>query len=173
MGLTCQCWVLPRRAADECVPLLVLRLHHLLHPAVLRDPRPARDRRGPLTLRQEGRGPLRCAARLFAPVDLSLLCSHVLDHISPISSPFFLIVCAFSPSCRGGSNEPQAGTQGQETVPPRGNACVVVTRVAEAGCVCACWAAMAGRSVSEDWHIPCCVLSQQQSDSRTCCACRR
>ena len=35
--------------------------------------------------------------------------------ISPISSPFFPVFCAFSPSRRGGSNEPQAGTQGQET----------------------------------------------------------
>ena len=38
--------------------------------------------------------------------------SHLLDRISPISSPFF---SRFSPSRRGGSNEPQAGTQGQET----------------------------------------------------------
>ena len=30
-------------------------------------------------------------------------------------SPVFPIFCAFSPSRRGGSNEPQAGTQGQET----------------------------------------------------------
>ena len=30
--------------------------------------------------------------------------------------PFFLAFCAFSPSRRGGSNEPQAGAQGQETV---------------------------------------------------------
>ena len=29
--------------------------------------------------------------------------------------PVFLVFCAFSPSRRGGSNEPQAGTQGQET----------------------------------------------------------
>ena len=46
---------------------------------------------------------------------LSLPCSHVLGHISPIFSPFFLLFCAFSPSRRGGSNEPQAETQGQET----------------------------------------------------------
>ena len=37
---------------------------------------------------------------------------HVLGRISPIFSPFFLVFCAFSPSRRGGSNEPQAGTQG-------------------------------------------------------------
>ena len=58
------------------------------------------------------------------PVDPScpLLRSHSLGHISPISSPFFLVFCAFSPSRRGGSNEPQAGTQGQETAgkAPRG-----------------------------------------------------
>ena len=41
--------------------------------------------------------------------------SHLLDHISPIFSPFFLVFCAFSPPRRDGSNEPQAGTQGQET----------------------------------------------------------
>ena len=42
--------------------------------------------------------------------------SHLLDHISPIFSPFFPVFCAFSPSRRGGSNEPQAGKQGRETV---------------------------------------------------------
>ena len=36
-------------------------------------------------------------------------CSHVLDRISPIFPPFFPVFCAFSPSRRGGSNEPQAG----------------------------------------------------------------
>eukprot|EP01045_Picozoa_sp_COSAG04_P004862 COSAG04_NODE_217_length_19889_cov_59.963221_9_plen_262_part_00 len=41
--------------------------------------------------------------------------SHLLDRISPIFAPFFLLFCAFSPSRRDGSNEPQAGTQGQET----------------------------------------------------------
>ena len=41
---------------------------------------------------------------------------HVLGRISPISPPFFPVFCAFSPSRRGGSNEPQAGAQGQETV---------------------------------------------------------
>ena len=41
--------------------------------------------------------------------------SHLLDRISPIFTPFFLDFCASSPSCRDGSNEPQAGTQGQET----------------------------------------------------------
>ena len=49
------------------------------------------------------------------PVDSSFPCSHVLGCISPIFSPFFPIFCAFSTSRRGGSNEPQAGTQGQET----------------------------------------------------------
>ena len=29
--------------------------------------------------------------------------------------PVFLVFCAFSPSRRDGSNEPQAGTQGQDT----------------------------------------------------------
>ena len=42
--------------------------------------------------------------------------SHFLEHISPIFPPFPPAFCAFSPSRRGGSNEPQAGTQGQETV---------------------------------------------------------
>ena len=37
--------------------------------------------------------------------------SHLLDRISPIFTPFFPVFCAFSPSRRGGSNEPQAGTQ--------------------------------------------------------------
>ena len=48
--------------------------------------------------------------------------SRVLGRISPILPPFFPVFCAFSPSRRGGSNEPQAGTQGQETAgePPRG-----------------------------------------------------
>ena len=41
---------------------------------------------------------------------------HVLGRISPIFPPFFLVFCAFSPSRRHGSNEPQAGTQDQETV---------------------------------------------------------
>ncbi len=41
--------------------------------------------------------------------------SHLSGHISPIFSPFFLAFCAFSPSRRGGSNGPQAGTQGRET----------------------------------------------------------
>ena len=41
--------------------------------------------------------------------------SHVLGRISPIFFPFFPVFCAFSPSRRGGSNEPQAGIQGQET----------------------------------------------------------
>ena len=39
-------------------------------------------------------------------------CSHLLGHISPICSRFFPVFCAFSPSRRGGSNEPQAETQG-------------------------------------------------------------
>ena len=42
--------------------------------------------------------------------------SHVLGRISPIFSPFPPVFCAFSPPRRHGSNEPQAGTQGQETV---------------------------------------------------------
>ena len=41
--------------------------------------------------------------------------SRLLDRISPIPPPSFPVFCAFSPSRRGGSNEPQAGTQGQET----------------------------------------------------------
>ena len=42
--------------------------------------------------------------------------SHCLGRISSMFSPFFPVFCAFSPSCRGDSNEPQAGTQGRETV---------------------------------------------------------
>ena len=41
---------------------------------------------------------------------------HVLGRISAIFSPFSPVFCAFSPSRRGGSNKPQAGAQGQETV---------------------------------------------------------
>ena len=41
--------------------------------------------------------------------------THLLGRISPIFSPFFPVFCAFSPSRRGGSTVPQAGTQGQET----------------------------------------------------------
>ena len=40
---------------------------------------------------------------------------HVLGRISPIFSPFFPVFCAFSPSRRGGSNEPKTGIQDQET----------------------------------------------------------
>ena len=42
--------------------------------------------------------------------------SRVLGRISPIFPPFFPIFCAFSPSRRGGSNEPKTGIQGDETV---------------------------------------------------------
>ena len=49
---------------------------------------------------------------------VSSLPSHFLDRISPIFSRFFPVFCAFSPSRRGGSNEPQARTQGQETAAP-------------------------------------------------------
>eukprot|EP01045_Picozoa_sp_COSAG04_P009562 COSAG04_NODE_559_length_12608_cov_12.306499_3_plen_227_part_00 len=42
--------------------------------------------------------------------------SHLFDRISPISSPLFPVFCAFSPSRRGGSNEPKTGIQGQESV---------------------------------------------------------
>ena len=51
------------------------------------------------------------------PVDpwLAELPSHLLGRISPIFAPFFPVFCAFSPSRRDGSNEPQAGAQGQET----------------------------------------------------------
>ena len=45
--------------------------------------------------------------------------SHLLDRISPVFSPFFPVFCAFSPPRRDGSNEPQAGTQGQETAGTR------------------------------------------------------
>ena len=41
--------------------------------------------------------------------------SHLLGHILPIFSPFFPFFCAFSPSRRGGSNEPKPGIQGHET----------------------------------------------------------
>ena len=37
----------------------------------------------------------------------------LLRPISPIFSAFFPVFCAFSPPRRDGSNEPQAGTQGQ------------------------------------------------------------
>ena len=41
---------------------------------------------------------------------------HRIGRISPISSLSFPVFCAFSPPRRGGSNEPQAGTQDRETV---------------------------------------------------------
>ena len=44
--------------------------------------------------------------------------SHLLGRISPISFRFPPVFCALSPPRRDGSNEPQAGTQGQETVSP-------------------------------------------------------
>ena len=44
---------------------------------------------------------------------------HFLGCISPIFPPFFPVFCAFSPPRRDGSNEPQAGTQGQETASKR------------------------------------------------------
>ena len=54
-----------------------------------------------------------------------LHCLHCFTLLRPYLAhffPFFPVFCAFSPSRRGGSNEPQAGTQGQETAgkPPRG-----------------------------------------------------
>jgi len=49
------------------------------------------------------------------PLLCPFLCSHFLGRISPIFPRFSPVFCAFSPSRRGGSNEPQAGTQGQET----------------------------------------------------------
>ena len=42
--------------------------------------------------------------------------SRLLDRISPIFPPFFPVFCVFSPSRRGGANEPKTGIQGQETV---------------------------------------------------------
>ena len=57
----------------------------------------------------------------------SIPCSHVLGHISPISPPFFLVFCAYSPPRRDGSNEPQAGTQGQETA-GKGTSCPSTSR---------------------------------------------
>ncbi len=70
------------------------------------------------------RAPLRTKPQAH-PVDPScpFPCSHLLDHISVIFPPFSPVFCAFSPSRRGGSNEPQAGTQSQETAgtkPKRG-----------------------------------------------------
>ena len=61
------------------------------------------------TLRQAA-----CAPRPSSWSLLSFPCSHVLDRISPIFSPFFPVFCAFSPPRRDGSNEPQAGTQGRK-----------------------------------------------------------
>ena len=50
-----------------------------------------------------------------APLQVIPTPSHLLGRISPISFRFPPVFCAFSPPRRGGSNEPQAGTQGQET----------------------------------------------------------
>ena len=67
---------------------------------------------------------------------------HVLGRISPIFSPFFSVFCAFSPSRRGGSNEPQAGAQGQETVAsaPKHR----FAGLANSGC----WERMGGRTMA-------------------------
>ena len=46
-------------------------------------------------------------------------CPHFLDHISPVFSPKVPVFCAFSRARRDGSNEPQAGTQSQETAGTR------------------------------------------------------
>ena len=54
-------------------------------------------------------------AQAESALQVILTPSHLLHRISPIFPPFFSVVCAFSPARRGGSNEPQAGTQGQET----------------------------------------------------------
>ena len=64
---------------------------------------------------------------------------HVLGRISPIFPPFFPVFCAFSPSRRGGSNEPKTGIQGQETVSraPKHR----FAGLANSGC----WERMAGR----------------------------
>ena len=74
-----------------------------------------------------GTGSPGCGAAGLAPVDVSppvdpscpFLCSHFLVHISPIFPPKFPVFCAFSPPRRDGSNEPQAGSQGQETAGKR------------------------------------------------------
>eukprot|EP01045_Picozoa_sp_COSAG04_P001272 COSAG04_NODE_41_length_32679_cov_14.847238_23_plen_681_part_00 len=52
------------------------------------------------------RGSLRKTVEGFLQVIPTPL--HVLGRISPIFPPFFPVFCAFSPSRRGGSNEPQA-----------------------------------------------------------------
>ena len=60
-----------------------------------------------------------CSAALRGPagwVQVIPTPLHVLGRISPIFSPFFPVFCAFSPSRRGGSNEPKTGIQGHETV---------------------------------------------------------
>ena len=63
-------------------------------------------------------------AQAQAPPYAAHACSaaHVLDRISPIFSPFlppfFAGLCAFSLPGRGGTNEPQAGAQGQEPCLP-------------------------------------------------------
>ena len=58
---------------------------------------------------------LQTALRTPQEVEVIPTILHVLGRISPIFPPFFPVFCALSPSRRGGSNEPQAETQGQET----------------------------------------------------------
>ena len=61
------------------------------------------------------RFPAACGVVVMACVQVIPTPLRVLGRISPIFPPSFPVFCAFSPSRRGGSNEPQAGTQGRET----------------------------------------------------------
>ena len=63
---------------------------------------------------QEAAGEGEAAVPVVQVIPAVPLCTHVSGHISPIYPPFFPVFCAFSPSRRDGSNEPQAGTQGQD-----------------------------------------------------------
>ena len=73
-----------------------------------------------LTPLREGGATLVDDLRLWSEGEVIPTPSHLLDRISPISPPFPPVLCAFSPSRRGGSNELPAGTQGQETAGKEG-----------------------------------------------------
>ena len=67
--------------------------------------------------KEEEDGERRSRERAVAFAQVIPTPSHLLGRIPPIFPPFSPVFCAFSPSRRGGSNEPKTGTQGQETVP--------------------------------------------------------
>ena len=90
-------------------------------PAQVAQPQEEEEEAGPTEGQEDGDEAERAARMAAKRGALQVIPTplHVLGRISPIFSPFFPVFCAFSPSRRGGSNEPQAGRQGQR---PRQNA---------------------------------------------------